>query len=645
MNRDALTSLLERARALYRADRLDEAEALVRSARVRFETSPAVHTLLGNIVLTRGRTEEARQHFQRAVALLPSHAEMMHNLGTVLKRLGRLDKAGDGFARAAAAKPELADAHRSAAEVQQAFGRTDAAIARLKRVVALMPEDPRTYLSLGLLLKARDERGGSVPAFRRASLLDPGNTVARLGLCMANLPVLYDRTEELPAARASYRQELLALAQDIRLDTPAAIAAAADSFGSFQPYYLAYQEMPDRDLQEIYGGLACRVMAARYPQWATRPPMPPVEPGRPLRIGIVSGFFRWHTIWKLFIRGWMEGLDRSRFELHGYYTGSVRDACTAAAKRGFDRFTEHSGDFEAMCRRLREDRLHAVIFPEIGMDSMAARLAMLRHAPLQCVSWGHPDTTGMPTIDAFLTSDLMEPAGAEAHYSEELVHMPNLGIRYAELPVAPEPLDLVACGVRPEATVYLCCQYLSKYLPQHDDIFARIAAEVPDSQFLFINPRSDGLTARLRRRLDAAFAARGLDAARHVVILPYLSPGQYAQLNHRAHIYLDSIGWSGGNTTMEAVAAGLPVVTLPGALMRGRHSAAILQALGVTDTIAAGEDAFVAIAARLAHDVAWRRGLSSRIREAQPRLHDDTSPVRALEAFLEGRVAALAAAG
>jgi predicted O-linked N-acetylglucosamine transferase (SPINDLY family) len=366
--------------------------------------------------------------------------------------------------------------------------------------------------------------------------------------------------------------------------------------------------------------------------------MPPAPPGVPLRVGIASGFFRWHTIWKLMIRGWMNGLDPARVQLFGYHTGTVRDAQTATASRRFHQFVANQSP-EAVAKAIRADNLHVLIYPEIGMDPMAAKLAALRLAPVQCVSWGHPDTTGMPSIDHFISSELMEPEGAETHYSETLLRLPGIGIGYGPLEVKPESTDFTAFGVRAQSTVYLCCQYVAKYLPQHDDVFARIAAAIPDSQFLFINPRSKPLTARLRRRLDSAFARFGLDSARHVVILPYLTPAQYAALNQRADVYLDSIGWSGGNTTLEAVAEGLPVVTLPGTLMRGRHSGAILNQIGVTDTIADSVDDYVAIAARLGADPAWRRSVSARVADGRRRLYDDARPLRALEDALERWVA------
>ena len=625
--------LLRQAALLQQQKRMEDAAAVLAEARARFPHDTDVRFAAGNLLFAQGRAEEAAAQFRRALALEPGYAQAHHNLAIVLRKLGRQARGADSLARAVRIDPMLADSLTALADSLIALGRRDAALPVQQQASLLRPDKAQTWVMLGYLAKGLDEPGRAAECFGRAVALDRSNITARLGRCMSRLPILYDRAEDIAEARRLYRADLEALVASVPLDEPQTVAVAAEAIGSFQPYYLAYQEQCDRDLQEIYGSFVARIMAARYPQWAERPTMPPVTPGAPLRVGIASGFFRWHTIWKLMIRGWMDGLDSSRIQLHGYHTAGVRDVCTDRARGRFHRFATGL-PFEKMCETIRADNLHVLIYPEIGMDPMAAKLATLRLAPVQCVSWGHPDTTGLPTIDYFLSSDLMEPPDAEGHYSERLVRMPGLGIAYATLEVQPEPTDFATFGVQPDAIVYLCCQYVSKYLPQHDDLLPRIAQRVPNSQFLFINPHSDKLAARLRDRLARAFARHRLDSARHVVILPYLSPAQYAALNQRADIYLDSIGWSGGNTTLEAVAEGLPVVTLPGALMRGRHSSAILHQIGVTETIATDLDEYVEMAVRLGTDGIWRKGIAVRIAEGCHRIYNDARPLRALEQLI-----------
>src|SRR5262249_35589266 len=76
-----------------------------------------------------------------------------------------------------------------------------------------------------------------------------------------------------------------------------------------------------------------------------------------------------------------------------------------------------------------------VIFPDIGMDRFTQAVASVRHAPVQVTTWGHPVTSGMPTIDFFLSADACAPEEAGAHYTEKLVRLPRLGA-YLGLPAA-----------------------------------------------------------------------------------------------------------------------------------------------------------------------------------------------------------------
>ncbi len=329
-------------------------------------------------------------------------------------------------------------------------------------------------------------------------------------------------------------------------------------------------------------------------------------------------------------------LDRDRFHVSGYYTSAERDDETGAAAALCDRFAQGPLSLDAWRRTILDDGPHVLIFPEIGMDKVSAQLAAQRLAAVQCCSWGHPVTSGFPTIDYFLSSDLMEPAGAAAHYSEQLIRLPNLSIYYEAADVAPIPIDRAELGLRPDAVVYWCCQSLPKYLPQFDGVFARIAAEVPDSQFTFIEfGGGRGVTEMFRARLERAFSAVGLNARDHCVFLPRLTPDRFVAAIGRCDVVLDSIGWSGCNSILESLVHNLPIVTLAGEMMRGRHTAAILDMMDVRGTAARTIDEYVSIAGSLGRTTAKRTELSAEIANKKHCIYRDRTCIAALEAFLD----------
>jgi protein O-GlcNAc transferase len=448
---------------------------------------------------------------------------------------------------------------------------------------------------------------------------------------VARLPLVYRNEAEIDRARAAYAADLEQLAA-----APLPAALDAEAAGGVPPFYLAYQGRADRALQALYGAHVTRVMTALHPRWTVAPKPDRPRPGQKIRVGVLSAYFYRHSNWKIPIKGWLAGLDRAKFELHGYHIGGRQDDETAIARALCHRFTAGPLALAGWAEKIRADRLHVLLIPGIGMDPLTTRLAALRLAPVQATSWGHPETSGLASIDHYLSSALMEPANGEAHYTEKLIRLPNLSIAYEPLPVTPEPVTRAELDVTAEATLYWCCQSLYKYLPRHDAVFAQIALAHPQARFLFIAyPGDPAVTAIFRARLDAAFAAAGLDAETFCRFLPHMGPARFAGVTALADVFLDSIGWSGCNSTLEALGQGVPVVTLQGDLMRGRHSAAILTLLGLPELIAGSLEEYIALAVALGRDPARRRDLSARIGLDRHRLYQDRECLDGLARYLE----------
>ena len=614
----------------HQLGRPEAPDILARAVALKPEVAEA-HNDLGVVLGARGRFAEAAAAFQRATALRPDYAEAYANLAGALRRLGRTEEAVACYERVAALAPNSAGAHNNVANALMELGSLDAALAYYEKAMALAPDFAPAHYNRGVALRGQSRFTEAAASFARALALKPDFFAAKFAACMARLPIVYADEAEIARQRAAYETELRALHADV--ERAARPGDFADVVGAHQPFYLAYQGGNDRELQALYGSMICRIMATRY---GSAPLPQPAAPGEPVRVGIVSGFFRRHANWKIPISGWLAQLDRRRFAPFGYHTGRETDAETRTAAGLCTRFVQGPLPIEAWRRAILDDAPHVLIYPEVGMDPVGAQLAAQRLAPVQCNAWGHPDTSGFPTLNFFLTSDLMEPADAQDHYTERLVRLPNLSIYYEPPAHGTVSVTRGDLGLRPGATVYWCSQAIYKYLPQFDQVFPRIAREVADCQFTFIRfPGAAHVTDSFRQRLGAAFAAFGLDAANHCAILPRLDQERYAAAAACCDAALDSIGWSGCNSTLECLAHDLPVVTLPGTLMRGRHTTAILEMMGVTDTIARTVDEYVSIAVRLAQDKEWRSDVRRAIAASKQRVYRDQACIIALEDFLD----------
>jgi predicted O-linked N-acetylglucosamine transferase (SPINDLY family) len=252
---------------------------------------------------------------------------------------------------------------------------------------------------------------------------------------------------------------------------------------------------------------------------------------------------------------------------------------------------------------------------------------------VQIASWGHPQTTGLPTMDYFLSAEEMEPADAPAHYSEKLVLLPHLGCSFPPPRLTPAAHDLRGLGITTSALL-VCPGTPFKYAPRHDRVFPEIARRLGECRFVFFTYHVPQLSNRLQLRLRAAFAAYGLDADKFVSFVPWQSPEMFRGLLTEAHLFLDTIGFSGFNTAMQAVECGLPIVTVEGRFMRGRFASGILGRIGLRELVADSDERYVELAVRICQDSGYRRHLQERIAAQRRILFDDPAPVRALEEFL-----------
>ena len=625
-------ALNNRGNVLHDLHRLEEAlESYDKALAIKRDYAIALANR-ADILHELSRFEDALASCDRALAVSPDLAEALNTRGLVLQQLRRFAEALTCHERALAIRPGYAKAWANKGRVLQSLHRSDDALDCYQRALELDPAHAESHVDFGDFLAARGQREEAIAHYAEALKLKSGMVEAAVGLCMHQLPILYRDEGEILERRSAYGQSLARLRDAFERGELAGDLAVG--LASNLPFYLAYQGMNDRDLQQIYGALAVRVVDGRYPQVAL-PSRP--DPTEPVRVGIVSGFFRKHSVWSMPLKGWLSQLDRSRFRIFGYHTRAEHDSVTEVAATLCERFVRGPLSIERWRAEIASDAPHVLIYPEIGMDDASFLLAAQRLAPVQCTSWGHPTTSGQSTMDYFLSSELMEPANAQEHYTEQLIRLPNLSVYIEPAEPAADSAERSELGLPPDAVVYWCGQSVFKYLPQYDQIYPRIAREVADSRFVFIEPEAGrGVSDLFRSRLAAEFAQFGLDASQHCAFLPRMSSDRFAAAMGQSDAFLDSIGWSGCNTTETSLRHNLPIVTLEGPLMRGRHSAAILRRIGVEDTIVDTLDAYVAAAIRLAHDRAWRAELSKRIAAGKHRVYRDKECIAALESFLDG---------
>jgi protein O-GlcNAc transferase len=672
---DLAAAHLSRGFILQHRGRLPEAlEAFDRAVQIDPDYAQA-HFNRSVILDRQGRLEEALASYDQTLRIKPDFVEARVNRAKVLEGLGRFEQALEGSDQALRIKPDLAEAHVSRGDALRGLGRSrdavaaydealrikptiaqasfnrgviladarrwEQAIAAFDQAVLVNPDYVAAHVARGLALQQHGRTDEAAQALERALAIDPDCDAADFALCICQLPIIYASAEAIPLRRQCYRDHLQRLASKYQKASPERRAKAAAAIGTAQPFYLAYQGLNDRPLQEVYGGMVSQLMASRYPQWAQPLAMPPVD-GK-VRVGLISKFFcHTHAIWKVPLAGWIEAFDRNKFELFGYHTDSDQDPATELAERSLSKFVQGPLSIAQWCEVISQDRLHVILTPEFGaMDPVTLQLSSLRLAPIQITTLGHPVTSGLPTVDYYLTSELMEPEDGQEHYTEELIRLPYSSIYYVPLQFKPRPIEKSRLGIEKDQTMFWCCQSLYKYLPQYDIVYPRIADRTKRCRFVFIaDPSSSAIASVFRLRLRDAFAQFQMNYEDYCVFVPFVDAEGFMGMTAIADVFLDSISWNGCNSSFEAIAYDVPIVTLPVNTMRGRHSIAHLKMLGLEELIASSVDDYVQRAVRLAQDPEYRRQIAAKIAANKHKLYRDPAPIRALEDFILAKVRA-----
>ncbi|QBQ53540.1 tetratricopeptide repeat protein [Nitrosococcus wardiae] len=475
-------------------------------------------------------------------------------------------------------------------------------------------------LGFARALARAGEARQAIAVYQKTLTANPSSWQAKLGSALT-LPVIYQNAHHLARVRDRFAKGL----ETLKNWQPASPPLLEDLLWS--NFLLAYQGFNDLSLQRDYGDW--------LHHWASRaqdsPPQVDTKRWRPRRIGFVSSSFRNCTVGHYFGR-WPGALRQAGFEVIVYQLGPHRDHHTQTVANSASKFCYLNQDLASCATQIAEDQLDALIYPELGMDTRVLVLAALRLAPLQSCAWGHPITSGLPTMDIYFSCTTMEPPEGQRHYREQLVPLPGLGTSY---PAPPQPpaAGRRELGLPENHTLYLLPQSPFKIHPETDPLVAQVLAEDTQGVLVLFTGQDRRVTDKLLSRLQTALTKAGADPKRQLLLLPTMPRSRYLQINRCCDLILDPPHWSGGNTALDALSTGLPIITLPSAYMRGRQSTAMLTLLELPELIAPNGEGYVTQALQYGRNKAANETLRAQIFTRQKRLFEQKEPLKALTSF------------
>jgi len=454
------------------------------------------------------------------------------------------------------------------------------------------------------------------------------------------LPIIYENKDEIVYYRQRFTDLLDNLINHFQCTSETQLNEAFESVTTSTNFYLGYQGNNDIAIMKQYCHYVKSIGQKLYPYLYQNIFLGKNIASQKIRIGLIS--LHLHSLGVLYLN-WIKNANSEQYIFFVYDISGNNEDIENERWKFRENFKTYShtmryifSDVVNIAKQILDDQLDILIFPDIGLDPKTIILSTMRLAPIQCSTWGQPMTSGSPNIDYFLGSDLMEPKNAYEHYSETLIRLPNLGFSINQPDVNHLEGNRYDYGINTNQIVYLCCQALYKYLPQHDYIFPTIALKIQSCKFIFFHSSLGTIiTDYFKKRLGESFDEFGLDYREYCIFLEPLPPAKYLRIHQLSDIFLDCLTWSGGLTTKDAIACGLPIVTCPGKIMRARQSYGMLKMIGVTETIAENEADFIDKAVRLGLDQEWRQSVREKMLANRHRLFNDQSCIVALETFFE----------
>jgi protein O-GlcNAc transferase len=613
---DNVQALSGTASLLIQLGRPGNAQGLLTGATRRRPDSAQLWFNLGVAMEAQNDWLQALAAYDCAVALPAAPDAAWMNRGYVLTRLGRLDEAFRNNEYLAGLRPDLTLAHFNVAEVLLALERFAEAKQACERAISLEPDFPDAYIDRALAAAALGEVAQAQSDLDRAASLDPqslrqfrfgfaGEGSDILGRFGAHALRFHFLHEALERGDWSHRDELPETVKRLLNEEDSAKRVLADPDLPFRTLGFDLPLAQRHALATmVASGIEARVLSHE---------LPPVSRhtrgiGR-IRLGYLSPEFRMHPT-SLLTRRLYCGHDRSKFEVFGYSLAPADGSWLAQEVReGFDRFREVGQMVsEDIARRIREDEIDILVDLSGYLHLSRGEVLALRPAPLQ-VNWlGYPGTLGARYVDYAIVDAVVCPPGADAHWSEKLIRLPD-----AYLIVDNDPrIDSVmpnraACGLPEEGFVFCCFNNAWKIGPRIFSTWMQMLREVAGSVLWLIALR-DQVAANLRREAQA----RGVDPAR-LVFAPRL-PNEKHLLRYRlADLFLDTLDCNAHTTAIDALREGLPIITVPGESMQSRVAASLLRSAGGGELVCESLDQYrqlgIKLATRPDAAAAWRNHL------------------------------------
>ncbi len=583
--------------------------------------SSETHSSMGFLRLHQRQYDPAILHFARALELAPNDFNTYHGLARALREQDRYAQSQAVLEQVIRLKPDFAEAWHDLGVTLLALKKPSDAIVALEKSVELKPDLDLAYLNIGSHYYELGLVDVTMQYLHRAQAVRPSDaTRLKMALCF---PAFYDSVEQVQREHERLTADLAQLAtENIVITDPLEETAIT-------PFFLAYRGENELETLNRVGDLflrACPALGTTAPHCLTPKPQ-----GGRLKIGFLSSSFNHpsHVVNRVMgpvIAHW----PRDRFSVTLLHRNVPSPEIVQYLREG-DQTIHVPQALEAARQQIADQQLDILFYCDLGMEPWSYFLSFARLAPLQLTCGGHPITSGVPNVDYFLSSAIDEVPHAQEHYRERVGLLPQRTVCYYAATPPARLKTRADLGLPENKHIYLCPMSPFKLHPEMDHLIGEILRTDPEGEVVFVTNYQTELWERLKQR----FARTLPDVATRLRFLPFLLMSDFTELLRLSDVMLDTTKFNGGTTSLEALAVGTPIVTLPGELLRQRCTFAMYNAMDWRECLAQDAQDYVRLATEIARRPEYRAHLKLEILSRKNVLFGQTAWIKPLSDFLQ----------
>ncbi len=332
------------------------------------------------------------------------------------------------------------------------------------------------------------------------------------------------------------------------------------------------------------------------------------------RVGYLSPDFRKHVVHR-FISGLLKHHDPSYFEVFCYSNTREEDELTAKYRRLAEQFIDVSSmNDREVAEKIYADGIHFLI--DLSGFTEGGRLPVLsyRPAPVQIMYLGYPYTSGLETVDYFMSDSYLDGPENSVYFTESMLKLPASFVSFFPIE-RPEVVNEPPC-IKNQWVTFGVLVNPYKLNPEVISVWSEILQALPGSKLILNHPEYDFEVTR--SNILKRFLEHGIDS-KYISFIWHSHPsGNFLQYYNEIDIVLDPFPATGGTTTIDALQMGKPVVTLVGDVNYERLSYSILKNVGIEldDLIAFTQTEYIEKAIALSLNPERIRVLHRKIPEA-----------------------------